>query len=303
MPIKEKLKEFEKWLIERKANVRLAAHQESFVEATLNSLPHAMSSLTYLNHGNRIIEPFADAVIAFIKHQIDTFGRRSVEPSPERRNYYELDTTAESKSERIEAWIKCMKSEGRVAPVQEARLKAILNRLPEDDRLSESLRQFVNATPSLLTSLAKDDAEASERKNAEDSGEEIALRIKMFQQSKTPLTESMESAIIEDFERRTQQAKREKDPARAWVLNRCLGSFKGGLKLKSVRHRRDLFNNFSAFIDLDILFDKRHADSIRLKAAQRILAEQIKRPIHTARCVLSRRSWTVSQKIVGGAGN
>jgi hypothetical protein len=40
---------------------------------------------------------------------------------------------------------------------------------------------------------------------------------------------------------------------------------------------------FGAFIDLDILLNKRNPDAPRLQAAQRILAEQIKRPIHRGR--------------------
>jgi hypothetical protein len=41
--------------------------------------------------------------------------------------------------------------------------------------------------------------------------------------------------------------------------------------------------SFGAFIDLDILLNKRNPDAPRLQAAERILAEQIKRPIHRGR--------------------
>ena len=93
----------------------------------------------------------------------------------------------------------------------------------------------------------------------------------------------MESGIIKDFQARILQAEQENDPERAWVLDRCLGSFKAILELKSVEQYHRLFEIFRAFIDLDILLNKRNPDVPRLQAAQRILAEQIKRPIHPRR--------------------
>ena len=93
----------------------------------------------------------------------------------------------------------------------------------------------------------------------------------------------MESGIIKDFERRILQAEGENNLERAWVLDRCLGSFKGILELKTAEQHHRLFQVFRAFIDLDILLNKRNLDVPRLQAAQRILAEQIKRPIHRGR--------------------
>ena len=66
----------------------------------------------------------------------------------------------------------------------------------------------------------------------------------------------MESAIIEYFERRIQLAKRANDPAQAWVLSRCLGSYKGILEQKTVRDRRELFQTFGSFIDSSIASNK-----------------------------------------------
>jgi hypothetical protein len=280
MPTKQKRKK-----LKRKDSGPLLPHQESLDEALLNVLPEGMSPLVYLNRGNQIIEPFADAVITFVKKHINAFGRpkHPADATLSKKHYDALDLTPESNSDRVEAWVKRMKSEGKVAPAQEPRLKAILNGLPEDHRLSESLRQFVDATPSLFMPLAKDDAEEGEWESAEGTDEDIAFQIKFFQESKSPLSDAMESAIIKDLEERIQLAKREKDAAQAWVLNRCLGSFKGILRLRTVRDRQKLFQTFAAFVDLDIVLNKRHPDSARLKAAERILAEQIKRPIHPAR--------------------
>src|SRR4030095_13459269 len=134
----EKLEEFKKWLIERTAEGPIVPQQESFVETILDALRGETPFLTYANHGKGITESLEDAVITFIKYQVKTFGRPkySVEPMLQQNNYHESGTTAASKSDRVEAWIKSMISEGRAAPAQEPRLKAILNSLPEDHRLS-----------------------------------------------------------------------------------------------------------------------------------------------------------------------
>jgi hypothetical protein len=279
----EKIRDFEKWFIEQKAKGRPAPGQESFIEAILNALSEEPSSLTYLNHGNEISEPLVDAVTIFIKRQIEIFGRPPDPAQSISQRINDYTSLAASKSGRIDAWIKSMKSEGRLASVQEPRLKAILNSLPEDQRLPVSLRGFVESIPSLFTTLSVDDPNGTDREVGEESDADIDLRIKLFQESKTDLADLMESTIIKDFRERIRQTEKEKDLERVWVLDRCLGSFKSILDLKSAQDQRKLFGRFASFVDLDILFNKRHPDEIRLKAAQRILLEQIKRPIHPGR--------------------
>lgn len=117
----------------------------------------------------------------------------------------------------------------------------------------------------------------------EDSDEDLNFKIQLFQASKNDLSELMESGIIKDFQARILQAEQENDPERAWVLDRCLGSFKAIPELKSGDQYHKLFEIFRAFIDLDILLNKRNPYAPRLQAAQRILAEQIKRPVHPGR--------------------
>jgi hypothetical protein len=46
-----------------------------------------------------------------------------------------------------------MKAEGRLAPVQEPRLRAILNNISEEAELSRALRDFVEFTPSLFAPM------------------------------------------------------------------------------------------------------------------------------------------------------
>jgi hypothetical protein len=176
-----------------------------------------------------------------------------------------------------------MKAEGRLAPVQESCLRAILNNISEEAELSRALRDFVESTPSLFTPLLEGEDVSTEPEVEEDSDEDLDSKIQQFQASKNELSEFMESQIIKDFEERILQAEQQNDLERAWVLDRCLGSFKGILEFKSVEDYHRQFACFGAFIDLDILLNKRNPDAPRLKATQRILTEQIKRPVHRGR--------------------
>jgi hypothetical protein len=270
MRSEENLEKFEKWL--------------SVIEGILNVLPDETSTLSYLNHSSEISEPLVDAVLTFVKRQIEIFDRRPdpAESNPQATIHY--DSLAASKPDRIDAWIKCMKAEGRLTPVQEPRLRAILNNVSEDGELSRDLRGFVEFTPSLFTPLLQGEDVSTEPEVEEESDEDLDFKIQLFQASKTDVSEMMESEIIKDcFEERIQQAEQETDLERAWVLDRCLGSFKGILELKNAEQYHRLFEIFRAFTDLDILLNKRNPAAPRLQAAQRILAEQINRPVHRAR--------------------
>ncbi len=86
----EKVKQFEEWLTEQKANGRLVPEQEPLIDAILSALPEETSSLAYLNHGNTISEPLVDAIITFIKREIEIFGRPQdpVQSMSQGCNYY-----------------------------------------------------------------------------------------------------------------------------------------------------------------------------------------------------------------------
>ena len=75
MRSKENLKEFEKWFSEQKLKGQVLPEQQSFIDGILNALPDETSTLSYLNHSNEITEPLIDAVLTFIKRQIEIFGR------------------------------------------------------------------------------------------------------------------------------------------------------------------------------------------------------------------------------------
>jgi hypothetical protein len=234
----ENLKELEKWLSEQTLNGHVLPEQQLFIEGILNALPDETSTLSYFNHSNEVSEPLLDAVLKFIKRQIETFGRP---PDPAQLISQTVDdysSLAPSKSERIHAWISRMKAEGRLAPVQEPRLRAILIDISEEAELSRALRGFVECTPSLFTPLLEGEDVSVERE-VEDSDENLDSKIQLFQASKNDLSEFMESAISKDFEERIRQAEQENDIERAWVLDRCLGSFQGILEFKSVEDTTD----------------------------------------------------------------
>jgi hypothetical protein len=270
------LEEFEKWLSEQGL--------KEFIDGIVNALPDETSTVSYLNHSNEITELLLDAVVTFITRQIEIFApppdsERSI--SQATNDYSSL---AASKSERIDAWISCMKAEGRLAPVQEPRLRAILNNVSEEAELSRTLRGLVEFTPSLFTPLLQGDDVSTDPEVDEDSDEDLDFKIQLFQASKSQVSEVTESEIIRDFfEEPIRQAEQETDLERAWVLDRCLGSFKDILELKSAEQYQKLLEIFGTFIDLEALLNKRNSDAFRLNAAQRILTEQIKRPIHPGR--------------------
>lgn len=279
----ENLKEFEKWLSEQTLNGHVLPEQQSFIEGILNALPDETSIPFYLNHSNEISELLVDTVLTFIKRQVETFRR----PDPAELISHIANgngSLAASKSERIHAWTSCMKAEGRLAPVQEPRLRAILKTVSEETELSRALRGLVEFTPSLFTPLLEGDCVSKDQEVEEDSDEDLDFKIQLFQASKNDLSEFMESEIIKDFfEDPVREAVQENDLERGWVLDRCLGSFKGILELKDAAGYHKLFDFFGAFLDLDVLLNKRNPDAIRLRAARRILEEQIKRPIHPGR--------------------
>ena len=112
MRSKEKLKEFEKWFSEQKLKGVLP-EQQSFIDGILNTLPDETSTLSYLNHSGEITEPLVDAVPTFIKRQIEMFGRPPDPAHAISHTTNDYSSLAASKSARIDAWIICMKVEGR----------------------------------------------------------------------------------------------------------------------------------------------------------------------------------------------
>ena len=270
------LEEFEKWLSEQGL--------KEFIDGIVNALPDETSTVSYLNHSNEITELLLDAVVTFITRQIEIFApppdsERSI--SQATNDYSSL---AASKSERIDAWISCMKAEGRLTPIQEPRARAILYNLSEDAELSRAVRGLAEFTPSLFTALLEGEDVSTDQEVDKDSDEDLDFKIQLFQRSKNDLSEFMESGIINEFfEEPIRQAEEENDIERVWVLDRYLGSFKGILELKSAEQSHRRFEIFGAFIDLDIVRYKRNPDVARLQGAQRILTEQIKRPIHPGR--------------------
>jgi hypothetical protein len=84
-----------------------------------------------------------------------------------------------------------MKAEGRLAPVQEPGLRAILNNISEEAELSRALRDFVESTPSLFTPLLEGEDVSTEPEVEEDSDEDLDSKIQQFQASKNELSEFM----------------------------------------------------------------------------------------------------------------
>lgn len=154
--VQRKPKQFEEWLSEQKLKGHVLPEQESFINGILNTLPDETSTLSYLNHSNEIRESLVDAVLTFIKRQIETFGRPPEPAESISQTADDYSSLAASKSERIHAWTSCMKAEGRLAPVQEPRLRAILKTVSADTELSRALRGLVEFTPSLFTPLLLD---------------------------------------------------------------------------------------------------------------------------------------------------
>ena len=243
-----KLEKFSKWFGEKNAKGHVLPEQQSFIDRISNALSYETSTVSYLNHSNEISEPLIDAAAKFIKRQIEIFGQPP-DPAhaiPHTTNDY--SSLGASKSERINAWISCMKAEGRLTPIQEPRLRAILDNVSEEAELSRALRVFVELTPSLFTPLLEGEDVSTDQEVDENSDEQLDLHIQLFQASKNDLSEFMESEIIRDFEARILQAEQQSDLERRWVLDRCLGSFKGILEIESAGQYHRLFEIFEPLL-------------------------------------------------------
>lgn len=158
-----------------------------------------------------------DKQLADAKEQVRTELRADFEKQQQASNERIAKLEQDRKQARVDQWVSDQKREGKLLPVHESRIKALLYQLPEEGAkvvcyshdgkdiksdVAETIKSVIESMPSVFKGYSKATEEPDLGDEADNPRDEVDRRAKVFQQKNSgkTYTEAVKAVLNEDKE-------------------------------------------------------------------------------------------------------